>query len=368
MKFAEIAVDAPAGYNRTFSYSIPKSLVVNPGHSVIVPFGPQLRQGIVIEVSNEAQVENTRDVHEVSDSRELIDDLHLKIVSWMSEYYMCSLFEAASLMIPPGSRTREITWITSSELNVSSIEKSKISRFQEDIMNYLRANGRSRLDRITSRFGQNARSAITTLEEHGLIVRDVERSKSTVSARFKLVPRITNIGIEALNSQEMDRAYRQKDFMQSLYRGDTSLTMAESRKFFGVSVVNAVLKKGFINQEKIQIFRDPLRGITYDNPPPVKLKKEQERAFSTIRNMLQNPESDPRAILVYGVTGSGKTEVYIEAVKECIALGKSAIILVPEIALTPQTVERFESRFQGQVAVSHSGCLLYTSPSPRDRG
>ena len=128
MKFAEIAVDAPAGYNRTFSYSIPKSLVVNPGHSVIVPFGPQLRQGIVIEVSNEAQVENTRDVHEVSDSRELIDDLHLKIVSWMSEYYMCSLFEAASLMIPPGSRTREITWITSSELNVSSIEKSKISR------------------------------------------------------------------------------------------------------------------------------------------------------------------------------------------------------------------------------------------------
>ena len=355
LKFAEIAVDAPAGYSRTFSYSIPKSLVVKPGHSVIVPFGPQLRQGIVIEVSDEAQVENTRDVHEVSDSRELIDDLHLKIVSWMSEYYMCSLFEAASLMIPPGSRTRELTWITSSELNVSPIEKSKISRFQKDIMNYLRTNGRSRLDKITSRFGQNARSAITTLEEYGLIVRDVERTKSTVSARFKLIPRITKIGIEALNSQEMDRAYRQKDFMQSLYRGDTSLTMAESRKFFGVSAVNAVLKKGFINQEKIQIFRDPLKGITYDNPPPVKLKKEQERAFSTIRNMLQNPEDNPRAILVYGVTGSGKTEVYIEAVKECIALGKSAIILVPEIALTPQTIERFESRFQGQVAVSHSG-------------
>ena len=77
MKFAEIAVDAPAGYNRTFSYSIPKSLVVKPGHSVIVPFWPQLRQGIVIKVSDEAQVENTRDVQEVSESRDLIDDVHL---------------------------------------------------------------------------------------------------------------------------------------------------------------------------------------------------------------------------------------------------------------------------------------------------
>ena len=84
LKFAEIAVDAPTGYNRTFSYSIPNTLVVKPGHSVIVPFGPQLRQGIVMEVLEEAQVENTRDILEVSDSEELIDDLHLKIVSWLS--------------------------------------------------------------------------------------------------------------------------------------------------------------------------------------------------------------------------------------------------------------------------------------------
>ena len=355
LKFAEIAVDAPTGYNRTFSYSIPNTLAVKRGHSVIVPFGPQLRQGIVMEVSEEAQVENTRDILEISDSEELIDDLHLKIVSWLSGYYMCSLFEAASLMIPPGSRTREITWITVSELNISSVEKFRISRFQEEILDYLATNGRSRLNKITSRFGQNARSAISSLEEYGMIIKDVERTKNAVSARFKLVPRLTKVGIEALNKQELGRAYRQKEFMQSLYNEETLLTMPEARKSFGASAVNAVLKKGFINQERIQIFRDPLKGRTYNNAPQIKLKKEQKEALFTIKNMLQNPEDNPRAILVYGVTGSGKTEVYIEAVKECISLSKNAIILVPEIALTPQTIERFESRFKGQVAVSHSG-------------
>ena len=263
MKFAEIAVDAPTGYNRTFSYSIPNTLVVKPGHSVIVPFGPQLRQGIVMEVLEEAQVENTRDILEVSDSEELIDDLHLKIVSWLSGYYMCSLFEAASLMIPPGSRTREITWITASEIVFTSEAVIQvISRFQKEILDYLATNGRARLDKITSRFGQNARSAISSLEEYGMIIKDVKRSKNSVSARFKLVPRLTKVGIEALNRQELGRAYRQKEFMQSLYSEETPLTMPEARKSFGTSAVNAVLKKGFINQERIQTFRDPLEGRT----------------------------------------------------------------------------------------------------------
>jgi len=355
LKFAEIAVDAPAGYGRTFSYSIPDGLVVNPGHLVIVPFGPRSRQGIVIEVSGEPQVEKTRDIIEISDTRVLVDPLHLKIISWLSEYYMCSLFEAASLMIPPGIRTREIIWISASGSKRSSEETFKISRFQGDIMEYLGTNERFRLDKIVSRFGRGARSAIKALEEYGLVVRHVERSRTSVSERFKFVPRVTKAAVDALNKQELDRAHKQKEFIQTLQIRKNDLTMPEARKLFGASAVNSVLKKGFITQEKIQIFRDPLRGKIYDAAPSLSLREEQEEALCVIKNMLQHPEHNPRAILLYGVTGSGKTEVYIEAVKECIALGKNAIVLVPEIALTPQTIQRFESRFQGQVAISHSG-------------
>ena len=103
-----------------------------------------------------------------------------------------------------------------------------------------------------------------------------------------------------------------------------------------------------------------MRSYKYEvkSPKNVDLTKEQSEAVDIISGVIANPDSNPRAILIHGVTGSGKTEVYLEAVKECVDRGKRAIVLVPEIALTPQTIERFATNFKDEIAVVHSGLSI----------
>ena len=134
-----------------------------------------------------------------------------------------------------------------------------------------------------------------------------------------------------------------------------SISIADARKECGASAINALLEKGWIQKKSILIERDPLAGKRFDASAPVTLTKRQEVITSRVRASLDGDSDSPNTFLVQGVTGSGKTEVYLDAVEHCLVIGKRAIILVPEIALTHQTIERFASRFPGQVAVLHSG-------------
>ena len=115
MKFAEIAVDAPLGQSRLFSYEIPSDLNVAPGNSVMVPFGAQILQGIVFNISDTSLVEKTRQIIELTDPEILIDQQRLEICKWMSKFYFSNLFNSSVLMLPPGSHKRYINWLTINE-------------------------------------------------------------------------------------------------------------------------------------------------------------------------------------------------------------------------------------------------------------
>ena len=109
MRFAEIAVDAPTGSGRTFSYAIPDGMDARPGHLVQAPFGARMLQGIVFALADAPQVAETKDIAAVLFEDTLLDDARLRLAEWISEYYMCSLFEAAAPMLPPGGRVRPKT-------------------------------------------------------------------------------------------------------------------------------------------------------------------------------------------------------------------------------------------------------------------
>jgi len=134
---------------------------------------------------------------------------------------------------------------------------------------------------------------------------------------------------------------------------DTVLALSKA----GKTVLSALCKAGYIRKEEVRISRDPLRGAVIQHTNPLPPTPEQAAALSQIDSMLEhkNPDDDRHVLLLHGVTCSGKTEVYLQAISKVLEKGGDAIVLVPEISLTPQTVTRFKSRFGEQVSVLHSG-------------
>ena len=111
MKFADIAVDSPVGHSRTFTYEIPEHLNLLSGSSVLVPFGKRTLQGIVFQITDSSSVDQTQEVLSLVDNQPLLDEVNLSLARWISNYYVCSLFEACALMLPPGSRKRSDVWV-----------------------------------------------------------------------------------------------------------------------------------------------------------------------------------------------------------------------------------------------------------------
>ena len=360
MKFAEIAVDSPIGHGRTFSYEIPEQMSLAIGHLVLVPFGTQILQGIVFSLTEFPSVDNTKFIIEISDFEPLLDEDRLKLAEWLSKYYLCTLFEATALMMPPGIREHEAIWVYWNDLFEGEITDIELSDYQQNILIYVQSRKKVRLSKVISHFGYNARTAITHLVTLGILYRETIQKKAMVSPLFLETLVLSESGRKALNTNELNSAFRQKDLLGQMVFLQRSVKASEIRKKFGYAVVKALLDKGFLLSEKERFYRDPLKSYQYDDIKfrDIELTKEQTDATNMINSMIENTDLNPRAILIHGVTGSGKTEVYLEAVKKCVNEGKRAIVLVPEIALTSQTIERFSANFKDEIAVMHSGLSL----------
>ena len=356
MRFAEVAVDAPVGHSRTFSYSVPSSLEVDVGQLVRIPFGPRTLQGVVFSLPEFPQVAETRDIVGTTLDGLVLSDTQLRLAQWTSDYYMCPLFDAAALMLPPGGRKTLKTYLTLSPPQPSSTPPS-LTPHQERVLAYVRAKKRVSEERLLEAMGRGTTSALGRLVESGLVAREQAWSGARVERKYREHVRLAvpapgepSDGLDALAR----RAPRQAALVERLLKQGAPVLLAEARKEYGRSAVDGLLAKGWLEKESVPVDRDPLAGYSVQPASPVVLNSAQAVAAAEVRAALSGPTSSSRAFLLEGVTGSGKTEVYLDAVRYCIQLGKRAIVLVPEIALTAQTVERFASRFPGQVAVLHS--------------
>jgi primosomal protein N' (replication factor Y) len=354
VRFAEVAVDAPAGHDRTFSYSIPPSLDAKIGQLVIVPFGPRKLQGLVVSLPDSPQVPETREVFSVDDSGPILTETQLRLAHWVSAYYMCSLFEAAAPMLPPGGRFRIKTYLAPGPRS-SGDHEAALTPYQEEVLDYILSKGRMEEGRLVDALGERARAAARRLAEAGLVERTQARAGALVKPQYRDYVQLPANASRSLEQRlaELDNAPRQQAALSRLLETRAPLMQSPANKEFGRSAIMALLSKGMIERVSIATERDPLEGRVFPADPRVTLTSDQSRTTSEVRRSLAG--EGPRTFLLEGVTGSGKTEVYLDAVRECLKLGKRAIVMVPEISLTPQTVERFASRFPGKVAVLHSG-------------
>ncbi len=351
MNYAEVAVDAPAGHERTFSYSVPDSLSLVPGQLVRVPFGSRRLQGVVFSLGDEPGFPHTRDILSAAAAEPHLGPTQLELAHWVSDRYMCSLFEAAAPMLPPGARTGGRMTV---DLVPDRPGDDGLSDTQVRVMRYLSRHAPVSRARVLRALGETAERTLRALERKGFIALTPSRETPSVGPKLVKYLAVTPLGqSEFCQGDVLSRAPRQAELAAVLAVGGDKMTLADARRSYGVSAVDGLRRRGWITVVEGALSRDPLLGMTIPPSEPVSLTDAQAGAAAEVGRALLDPGTG--TFLLEGVTGSGKTEVYLDAVEACLAAGKRAIVMVPEIALTHQTIERMAGRFPGDVAVQHSG-------------
>jgi primosomal protein N' (replication factor Y) (superfamily II helicase) len=363
MKYAEVAVDAPAGHERTFSYSVPDGMALVPGQLVRVPFGSRRLQGVVFSLGDEPNFPHTRDILSAVAAEPHLGPVQLELARWVSDRYMCSLFEATAPMLPPGARTggsMTVDLIPSLQGSKGQSTSENLSEAQARVMDYLRKHAPVARGRLLKAMGETAERTLRALERKGLIILTPSRESASIGPKLVKYLALTPLGASALTPQgesedgsALSRAPKQAELASVLASSDEAMALADANRTYGVSAVNGLRRRGWVTVVEAALSRDPLFGLNIEPVEPVSLTGAQAEAAAEVGRALLGDGTG--SFLLEGVTGSGKTEVYLDAVEAAIAGGKRAIVMVPEIALTHQTIERMAERFPGNVAVQHSG-------------
>lgn len=353
---AHIIVDVPVSRtNRPFDYRVPAWLspLIQVGSRVVVPFGPRKLQGYVVGISENTEhgvdEDRLKDVEQVMDDTPPLTAELLKMSEWMSGQYLCPWVTAVQAMLPAVLKGKAQKWLTAS-------------------------------DQLDERICANSGLLWELLRKRQLPLAEVEKQ---FPDEYMLIPGWIHSGLITTEYQVKDRiTKKQQSFVKCLLspeqmmevlgslsaRADQmrhvlelflqhpadSFSIQTMRDEFGVnrSALKSMEAKGWVAIEQVEVYRDPYANRRFvERKKPAFTLRQQEVLAPIIRSI---QESSYASFLLHGVTGSGKTEVYLEAIEHTLAKGREAIFLVPEISLTPQMVERFKERFGADVAVLHS--------------
>jgi primosomal protein N' (replication factor Y) len=364
MRYAEVSVNSPVAQRRIFSYAIPPALAIEVGQAVLVPFGDKLLQGIVLELSPSPAVEETKEIAGVIEPRPLLSPSHVSLARWISEYYLSPLFDAVALMLPPGFERKTLTFL-SIPSPPSEADISALTGEQRQVLDLVQRQGKVSLKQIEKTLSKKeAQAIVSQLVKRGLTVRSYEleriRAKPKVELFLSLAIEVDEARQEVARLREQGRAVKQARLLEYLSRQTRPVPWAEVRQnaICDKAVADALVRKGAVTFQQVKVTREPISYRDITPSYPLTLTLAQKAAFEAIKSSLVEGSASPAIFLLHGVTGSGKTEVYLQALAEAIGLGKKGIVLVPEIALTPQTIERFAARFPYRVAVLHSKLSL----------
>jgi primosomal protein N' (replication factor Y) len=350
LRYAEVAVDAAVAHSRTFSYSVPPRFTVEPGQLVWVPFGRRVIQGLVVELADTPKVSETRSILHPVEPSPLIDTDHMKLGHWISSHYRCSLFSAMGLLLPPGFGNQ----VRSKLIAVHEVEFSGEGLKPETLeaLSVLK-DKKTGLDEseFAKLIGTGAERDITRMVDRGLVRRQLTMPRPRLAPKYEA---FLNPSLFAESSLTL--SHRQEGLLSAIKDEKSPYPVSLANKEHGIGVAQALFNKGLVAMEWVRIDAAtmPKPALT-DGRRKHTLTDYQEQALSKIREALEDPEAQTRSFLLHGITGSGKTEVYLRAIDEVVRKGKQAIFMVPEISLTPQTVERVNAWFPGRVALLHSG-------------
>ncbi len=361
---AKIAVAAATyAIDKPYDYLVPDDLVcsLQIGMRVAVPFGAGSRvsDGIVLAIAQQRHPEHIRlkAIFTQLDEQPLLTPDFLKLALWMRERYFCTVYDAARVMLPAGLwySLKDCWKIAPGVDREAAYKAAGTSNNERHLLDLLYSNnGWAELGQIRLAFGTaDPNPSIRSLERMGIIVRETSATrgigdKTELMAQLMMPP---EDALAAIGSKRR-RAPLQYSVIETLCAVG-SVAAKELCYFTGASMttLRTLEKAGFLQLVKSERYRSPQIGCIEQAEPP-RLNEEQHAIYRELSSIVQGEL--PSAVLLRGVTGSGKTQVYIKLIHDLLEQGKGAIVLVPEIALTPQLTHRFSAQFGRKIAVLHS--------------
>ena len=366
---------------QTFDYHLPPQLIgkIRPGHLVWVPFGSQEVQGIVVRTAPSSHVE-TKPVSRLARPQPVLTRAQLDLAFWVADYYIAPVSEAVKLFLTPGLLTKD-----GSPPRVRTKREEQIELLIEPhaIRESLFALGRAtkQAQVLTALLSEPDRPK--TVED--LKIKCSLKSSEAISKlRQKQLIHVDEDAVSLASPAaatedailKLRGSLKYKEVLLALAEADGPVWKSDlyAQVDTDLKSLRQLQQAGLVRIEQRSRYRDPLMGRTYPVTHPPRLTGQQQRVWDEIRVRLfasgvaayddtdsasRSPEDRPAIrsarFLLHGATGSGKTEIYLRAIAATLAHNRQAIVLVPEIALTPQTVARFAGRFPDRVSVIHSG-------------
>lgn len=342
-------------FDKLFDYLVPSAFTdsVQVGKRVLVPFGRgnKKKQGIIFElspVSDDIPVEKLKSICSVLDDEPVLSKELLKLAEFMKEHYFCTYYDAVKTMLPAGINYKITTLYGVRE----GVDEEELSEEQQRIFAYLHSKRKAvKSDKILDDFGLDNTVILEDMVKSGYLYKSDEAFRKVSDAVMKMAA-----PTELADSDNIKLTEKQKAVLDLIkMTGGTSVK--EVCYFTGVTtgVTDALYKKGLIYYYDEEVFR--IEDRTKDESLAlVALSKQQQTACDNL--YAEYADSKPHTSLLFGVTGSGKTSVFMKLIERVINDNKGIIVMVPEISLTPQFVSTFSKRFGEQIAVFHSALSL----------
>ncbi len=352
---AEVAVEKTAlHFDKLYSYIIPEDLArdAKAGCRVILPFGNvKRRQGMIIAIhSGSGEVKDLKNIGELIDSEPVLSTEMLSMAKFMKERYYCTLYEACAAMLPAGLGMKLTFSYTFTQ---TGAEKADLPPEERRVIDFLISRRKPvRQDIIIRNLGLTDDSMLVKLCRRGLLSRTEAVKKRLAEASVKMIRICRDADIPRKLTPKQDE-------LLSLLQSAGECSVKELCYFTGVtaSVADALVKKGICEYFDEEAPKRAAQAGTKKMTEKIVLTGEQQKAYEELREM-QN-SGKPSVSLLYGITGSGKTSVFIKLIDDAINNANGGVIvMVPEISLTPQLLDDFISRYGEQVAVFHSGLSI----------
>jgi primosomal protein N' (replication factor Y) (superfamily II helicase) len=351
MNIASVIVDVPAKQtDREYDYKIPEKWidVIRPGMRVIVPFGPRMVQGFVIGLKQHSEFEKLRSIKEPMDLEPVLNEELLELADWLKEETMCFKISALQAMLPAALKAKYE--------KIVKVNKEKKAGIHPDVKAMIGNHDSITWKEVIE--GGKTSLVQKDVQEGNLEVIYYVKNRMNKKTVRMIVPLLSREELKQARETFSASAKKQVEIVDFFLENPEKITLKQllERTNTTSNTVKSLVAKQIVTEFEEEVYRDPYSRRSFTRTSPFTLTEEQAIALAPIKASVKADRHD--VFLLYGVTGSGKTEIYLQAIDAVIQKGEEAIMLVPEISLTPQTVKRFKERFGDQVAVMHSGLSI----------
>jgi primosomal protein N' (replication factor Y) len=346
LKIAKVIVDVPAtSINQTFDYLIPEKFadILKTGMRVVIPFGPRKITGFVIDKTSESEFNQLKEISDVLDLTPVLTPELIELGRWLANDTLCLYILAFQAMLPQVLKAKydkEIIRITTSDLS--------------DDLEELFAGKNTVVYEALADTNISYPHLQKAIQSGDIAINYLVKSQITKKYLTMIKPAQSHEFLEESMFKLPGNAKVQQQLLAFFIENYAPIEQSKLLSLLKISRTNvkSLIDKQLLSEEKVEIYRNPYDDGSIVQTTDLELTDEQQSAIIPIKEKIANNEHE--VFLLHGVTGSGKTEIYLQAIQDVIKKGEEAIVLVPEISLTPQMVNRFKGRFGSKVAVLHS--------------